>query len=141
MDRSGGERSTSFRLPAALSIVQLQTSIDAIIAAIQAISLCLVSAERHTWVFVEDEPSLPPDDSNVRSFLQLFYTNASDMFAVDIPSPDPALFVTTGKYAGIKVNLRDPAIAARFDALTVALEATIDELGNDRDPVLVAGGK
>lgn len=103
------------------------------------ISNGVVSKIDLTWRYTIDSPATPAADSTMERKVLLFMVNdAEEINAILIPSPDSAIFETTGAYAGIRVDLASAGAIGWSDML-----ALVDLRTDDNRAVgveLAAGG-
>ena len=140
-DRGKGSAKLTMRFPFSLSFDTLNSIATLFVSRLSAISDGLIVAYRFRWNWKEDSPDAPGILSDVGYYLCLYYSNDVDTEPIFIPSPNQAYLETEGSFAGIRLDLSNPAVVALADALTAALSLTVDPDGREWGRVLVVGGR
>jgi hypothetical protein len=130
-DNDGGQAKVTIRLPFGASRDTALAAGQTIAGAISALSDALLVSITARYNLEDTSPDAPGILSNVGYYLCLYYSNDLDTEPVFVPSPNPAVLETTGSFAGIRLDLSNPAVVALADALTDALAET---LGPDASP-------
>lgn len=139
-DKDGDTAKFSTRFPISLSLEDAFSSAMAIANAAMAISDAVPIRITLRYRSHDDDAQPAGPGSNVARILCLYYSNDVDTEPVFIPSGDLSLLETTGRFAGIRLDLSNPAVASLADALTTALAGSLDANGGEWGRVLVVGG-
>lgn len=139
-DRDGGKAKLTLAFPFSLSLANVFSSTNAVATAIQAISNAVLISITVRYRWYEDAPSTAGAGADLGLYLGLYYSNGVDIEPIYIPAPDTSLLEQSGSFAGIRLDLGDPAVVSLADALTAALANTV---GPDDEPwerELLVGG-
>lgn len=139
-DRDGDTAKFTVRFPFSISRDNAFSSLQSIASAIQGISNAVPVRITVRYGYHEDSPDVPSLLSNVGRYLCLYYSNGVDTEPIFVPSGDESLLETSGRFAGIRLDLADPSVVSVALALSTALLATSDQTGAGWDRVLVVGG-
>lgn len=108
-------------------------------ATMQSLSNGILAEIKLTWRYTIDSPATPATDStNERKLLMLMLNDDMEINGIIVPSPDSAIFETTGAYAGIRLDLASAGALGWIDML-----ASMDLRTDDNRAVgteLAAGG-
>jgi hypothetical protein len=140
-DNGKGSARLQLRFPFSTSYDTMNSIASLFASRLSAISDALLVGYRFRWNWKEDAPDAPGILSNVGYYLCLYYSNGVDYEPVFIPSPNQEYLETTGSFAGIRLDLSNPAVVSLADALTTALLGTVDPNGGEWGRVLVVGGR
>src|SRR5689334_549667 len=140
-DSGGRTAKVTTRLPFTTPFDTAYSRALAIASAIAPLTLAKLSSIVIRYVWQEEAPVAPDALSNVGYYLCLYYSNDVDTEPIFIPSPNPAVLETTGSFAGIRLDLANPAVVSLADALTTALRDTLTPDGVAFERHLVVGGR
>lgn len=139
-DRDHGKARISFRLPFSISASDAAAVRSHIIGLMLPLTDARVIGTQIVWEYSDATPTLPAFDVKLQTKGVLFYRNATRAEAFYIPAPKPSLYETTGEYAGIRIDMSNPTIAAAINAISAELANTVTIEGLSFPDEYMVGG-
>jgi len=140
-DRSGNEASSHLYFPISTSVDDVFVAVNNAIPFYAAVSDALivrVVAEYEYYFVGLPDPSITSD---VKRTVLLFYRNEdSRIERISVPSPRVSIFETVGEYAGIRIDMSNPAIIQWANLTLGDLIIFKTKDGDTMGPDLLTGG-
>lgn len=141
VDRDERGSRLTLRLPFSTPEATLHSIANLFVSRLRAISDAVLYRYHFRWRIDDDAPPTPGPQSDVGCYMVLYYSNGADIEPIFIPSPNPDVLEQSGDFAGIRLDLGNPAVAFLADALTAALLQTLGPDAELWERQLLVGGR
>ena len=140
-DRKGGVAQMRLRYPASISPAEAFLRGMQIHSVVAPLTSAVLLGVRIVYRITESAPGSASEAVPAASNLALFYRNGEEWNAIYVPAPTEELWETDGPFAGIRLDLGNPAVVSLLESLNLALAETGGEYFVSMGGTFVNGGR
>ena len=140
LDRDGNKARLTVYVPVSLSRADIIAFLDYAAERLRGVSDAEISRATLENDYLYPSPSDASETSDVSTFVVAVYSNEDGSEALYVPSPDHAIFTTTGPLAGILADVTNSAVMGLMSFVTDCTFVLVTPESETYPSVYVAGG-